>query len=133
MCYNGGMAIPTRPPQAADGHSAHFRVRARTVSLLGLEQVSGMTTAFSELLRNALDAHATRTDFDYHRTEQTLVVRDNGLGMTHRDILDHWLVVGTAHKVRTGYAPEVTVPPPGRGDTPRHRRQRASDASAWRP
>lgn len=78
---------------------AKFRTSARTVDMLGRQQIAGIPTAISELFKNAHDAYATRVEADFYRPEQLLVIRDNGLGMTRSDIMERWLVLGTDSKV----------------------------------
>lgn len=81
---------------------AKFRTSARTVDMLGRQQIAGIPTAISELFKNAHDAYATRVEADFYRPEKLLVLRDNGLGMTYRDVLERWLVLGTDSKVDGG-------------------------------
>lgn len=71
-----------------------FRTSARTVDMLGRQQIAGIPTAISELFKNAHDAYATRVEADYFRPENLLVLRDNGFGMTLKDITERWLVLG---------------------------------------
>ena len=78
---------------------AKFRTSARTVDMLGRQQIAGIPTAISELFKNAHDAYATRVEADFYRPEQLLVLRDDGLGMTPKDIEERWLVLGTDSKV----------------------------------
>ncbi len=80
----------------------NFRTSARTVDMLGRQQIAGIPTAISELFKNAHDAYATRVEADYYRPEQLLVLRDDGLGMTPNDIVERWLVLGTDSKVGNG-------------------------------
>ena len=77
---------------------AKFRTSARTVDMLGRQQIAGIPTAISELFKNAHDAYATSVEADYYRPEQLLVLRDDGLGMTPTDITERWLVLGTDSK-----------------------------------
>ena len=81
---------------------ARFRTSARTVDMLGRQQIAGIPTAISELFKNAHDAYATRVEADYYRPEQLLVLRDNGLGMTIQDVMERWLVIGTDSKLDGG-------------------------------
>ena len=76
-----------------------FRTSARTVDMLGRQQIAGIPTAISELFKNAHDAYATRVEADYYRPEKLLVLRDDGFGMTPSDIVERWLVLGTDSKV----------------------------------
>jgi hypothetical protein len=79
---------------------ANFRARARTVDLLGRQQIAGIPTAISELFKNAHDAYAERVDVDFVREDQLFVLRDDGVGMTGDTFADRWLVLGTESKVR---------------------------------
>lgn len=79
---------------------ANFRARARTVDLLGRQQIAGIPTAISELFKNAHDAYADRVDADFIVDESLFVLRDDGIGMSGSDFEDRWLVLGTESKVR---------------------------------
>ena len=81
---------------------ARFRTSARTVDMLGRQQIAGIPTAISELFKNAHDAYATRVEADFYRPEQLLVIRDDGLGMTVEDVIGRWLVLGTDSKLDGG-------------------------------
>lgn len=78
---------------------AKFRVRARTVDMLGRQQIAGIPTAISELFKNAHDAYARNVEVDYFRDEGLFVLRDDGLGMTKEDFEQRWLTIGTESKV----------------------------------
>jgi len=86
---------------------ANFKVRARTLDMLGRQQIAGIPTALSELFKNAHDAYALRVEVDYFRDEKLLVLRDDGLGMTREDFEQRWLTLGTDSKVNSvaGLAP----------------------------
>lgn len=77
---------------------AKFAVRARTVDMLGRQQIAGVPTAIHELFKNAHDAYATRVEVDYIRELNRLVIRDDGLGMSEDDFQDRWLALGTESK-----------------------------------
>ena len=66
--------------------------------MLGRQQIAGIPTAISELFKNAHDAYATSVEADFYRPEQLLVLRDDGFGMTPKDITERWLVLGTDSK-----------------------------------
>ena len=78
---------------------ARFKASARAIEMLGRQQIAGIPNAISELFKNAYDAYADRVFVDYYVPQRLLVIRDNGLGMTKRDIEEKWLVIGTANKV----------------------------------
>jgi signal transduction histidine kinase len=77
---------------------AKIRSRARTVDMLGRQQIAGTQNAINELFKNAHDAYAKRVRVDFFEDEGTLVIRDNGVGMTKDDFEEKWLVLGTESK-----------------------------------
>lgn len=92
---------------------AKFRVRARTVDLLGRQQIANISTAISELFKNAHDAYARNVQVDYFRDDGLFVLRDDGLGMTREDFEHRWLTLGTDSKV--GAASGLSRPPVDQG------------------
>jgi signal transduction histidine kinase len=78
---------------------AKFRTRARTVDMLGRQQIAGIPTAISELFKNAHDAYADRVEVDFFRKSGLFVMRDDGVGMSRDDFERRWLVLGTESKV----------------------------------
>ncbi|WP_418502556.1 ATP-binding protein [Flagellimonas sp.] len=80
---------------------AKFKTRARTVDMLGRQQIANVSTAISELFKNAHDAYAHHAEVDYFRSDNLLVIRDDGVGMTPDEFENRWLVLGTESK----YAP----------------------------
>ena len=78
---------------------AKFNIRARTIDLLGRQQIANISTAISELFKNAHDAYATIAEVDYFRDDGLFVLRDDGLGMTRKDFEERWLTLGTDSKV----------------------------------
>jgi signal transduction histidine kinase len=94
-----------------------FQARARTVDMLGRQQIAGVPTAISELFKNAHDAYAERVEVDLYRSERLIVLRDDGVGMSRRDFEERWLTLGTDSKVKqAGIAP--VRPPAGVAERP---------------
>lgn len=87
---------------------AKFAVTARAIDMLGRQQVAGIPTAIHELFKNAHDADARRVEVDYWRRDSLLLLRDDGVGMSHDDFVDRWLTVGTDSKLEGG---STTAPP----------------------
>ncbi|WFC15609.1 ATP-binding protein [Aeromonas salmonicida] len=87
---------------------AKFKTRARTLDLLGRQQIAGVPTAINELLKNAHDAYADNVDIDYFRHDSIFVIRDDGVGMSKSDFEDRWLTLGTESKVQNG---KTSLPP----------------------
>src|SRR6185436_667690 len=77
---------------------AKIRTRARTVDMLGRQQIAGTQNAINELFKNAHDAYAKQVRIDFFEAEGTLVIRDDGVGMTNEDFEGKWLVLGTESK-----------------------------------
>jgi len=91
---------------------AKFKTSARTIDMLGRQQIAGIPTAISELFKNAHDAYAKRVEVDYFRSNGIFVLRDDGLGMTRDDFESRWLTLGTESKLgaKAGMAPPPTDP-----------------------
>ena len=75
-----------------------FKTRARTLDMLGRQQIAGIPTAISELFKNAHDAYADRVEIDYYRSDGLFVLRDDGVGMDREDFVNRWLTIGTESK-----------------------------------
>lgn len=78
---------------------ATFKTRARTLDMLGRQQIAGIPTAISELFKNAHDAYADRVEIDYYRSDGLFVLRDDGIGMTEAEFIERWLTIGTESKL----------------------------------
>ena len=76
-----------------------FKTRARTLDMLGRQQIAGIPTAISELFKNAHDAYADRAEIDYYRSDRLFVLRDDGMGMTQPEFIGRWLTIGTESKL----------------------------------
>lgn len=92
------------PENQSVGRSLSFRPRARLVSVLGEHLISDQAVGLIELVKNAYDADATEVQIELlglHQPEATtVVVRDNGTGMTFEDIAEKWLSPAIDHKER---------------------------------
>ncbi|MET9199597.1 ATP-binding protein [Gordonia sp. NPDC003585] len=86
---------------------ATFRTSARAVDMLGRQQIAGIPTAISEIFKNAHDAYASNVRADYFPARQTLVIRDNGVGMTRSEFVERWLTVGTDSKLKDSSLPPM--------------------------
>jgi signal transduction histidine kinase len=88
-----------------------FRARARTVDLLGRQQIAGIPTAISELFKNAHDAYAEHVEADYLRGDPMLILRDDGFGMNPEEFVERWLTLGTDSKVgsKRGLSPPAAL------------------------
>ena len=77
--------------------------------MLGRQQIAGIPTAINELFKNAHDAYAQHVEVDFYRSDQMLIIRDDGYGMTKEDFESRWLTLGTESKVGKDL-PDTNVP-----------------------
>ncbi len=97
---------------------AKFKARARTLEMLGRQQIAGIPTAISELFKNAHDAYADNVEADYYRSDGLFVLKDDGLGMTKQDFDERWLTLGTESKLDTGKGLSPPQKDPDKPDRP---------------
>lgn len=91
-----------------------FKTSARTLDMLGRQQIAGMPTAISELFKNAHDAYADRVEIEYYRSDGLFVLRDDGVGMSYDNFVARWLTIGTENKLDP-----TANPPPDPDKKPR--------------
>lgn len=83
---------------------ANFRTKARAIELLGKNQIADLPTALTELWKNGYDAYGDYLSAGlYHKGygdvyHTTFTISDDGYGMSEKDILNKWVVIGTDHK-----------------------------------
>ena len=93
--------------------NARLRFSTEIVKRLGEELNPTLDKGVLELVKNAYDADATKCRVELHDTDQaggTIIVEDNGDGMTVQQIVNSWLVLGrsaksTAQETRLGRIP----------------------------
>ena len=87
---------------------ANFKASARSVDMLGRQQIAGIPNAINEIFKNAYDAYAKEVRADFIEDSNILFIRDNGYGMTRSDFEDKWLTLGTDSKAVNGnsYKPQ---------------------------
>ncbi len=72
-----------------DKNFIRFSIDAKHIHRLGFELVGKQETALSELIKNAYDADAFSVNIEfknYSKEGGTLIIKDNGSGMTEKDI-----------------------------------------------
>ena len=92
--------------------SLAFRPRARLLQLLGDELIGSPRLAVFELVKNAYDADAQFVEVvveDIDSSAATIIVTDDGSGMTLAAIRDIWLVPAHDHRERQRAAGRRTV------------------------
>lgn len=78
-----------------------FEFSARVTLQLGRESISSSTVAISELIKNSYDADAEQVSAAFHlrdKATSTLIISDDGNGMTPETLFAHWLKIGTDNK-----------------------------------
>ncbi|MBN1795910.1 MAG: sensor histidine kinase [Sedimentisphaerales bacterium] len=78
-----------------------FSVAARLAMQLGRESISNSITAIIELVKNSYDADAENVNISFHdlnTPRSTLIVEDDGNGMTISQLSKNWMLIGTSNK-----------------------------------
>lgn len=95
--------------QPNDSGHARMRPRARLISLLGSELISDEAVAIVELVKNAYDADANNVSIRFEGMESgspdSLVITDDGNGMSLATVLSAWFEPGTIAKKRGERSP----------------------------
>lgn len=92
---------------------AHFRFSSDILRRLGEELNPSIEHGIVELAKNAYDADATEVTVQLSKVDKaggTVVVTDNGDGMTLKDIRDGWLVIGQSRKGNIKRTPKGRIP-----------------------
>ena len=80
----------------------HFEIDSWVVFQLGEQLVTDVVQALVELVKNCYDADATEVSVELHHLgtadDTTVIVQDNGCGMTLDDITAKWLSPAVDHK-----------------------------------
>ena len=88
---------------------ARIRPRARLISLIGEELISDEPVAVVELVKNAFDADASRVEVRFAGDDPdrpvSILVKDDGIGMSLETVLNAWLEPGTVLKKRADRSP----------------------------
>ena len=100
-----GVRMSEKQPESGD---LRFEVDAGLLFQLGEQLVARRSIALAELVKNAYDADATQVEVRLERVTLpggTIVVQDNGTGMTFEHIRNHWMRIATDDKVRNPVSP----------------------------
>lgn len=93
---------PETPPEQPASGSATMRPRARIIALIGDELISDEPVAVVELIKNAYDADASKVSIKFEGENElepdSLVIEDDGHGMSLETVLSAWFEPGTVHK-----------------------------------
>lgn len=92
-----------------DPDNVRFSTDAAIIDKLGRELVSRQETAVAELIKNGYDADATQVELIFKNSEDpggTLVVEDDGHGMTRQQLIDGFMRLSSRDKVREPVSPK---------------------------
>lgn len=77
-----------------------FKSQARIIRTLGDRLISGEVAAIIELVKNAYDADAKTCHIEINPSKDSLVIEDDGQGMSLLDVQTKWAELGTDNKFR---------------------------------
>ena len=73
-----------------------FRVSSALKNLIGKDLITNDNVAIFELVKNSYDAYATKVELTFN--EDSIIISDNGKGMTYDDLISKWLFLGFSAK-----------------------------------
>lgn len=91
---------PTEREPQQEGLS--FKISPRLIDLFGRELVARTEAAVAELVKNAYDSDATQVHLKFQGVRNpggSLMISDNGDGMSLQDLREKWMVIGTKDKL----------------------------------
>ncbi len=88
-----------------------WRFDISTFRLIGRDLITDRVTALFELVKNSYDANAENVRIEFFnvsagKANPSILIRDDGYGMSFEDIRDKWMVIGTSSKRKHPYSPE---------------------------
>ena len=94
----------------------HFEIDTSLLFQLGEQLVARQSIALAELIKNSYDADATETTVlleNVRSPRGTIMIQDNGVGMTFEEIRQNWMLVGTQGKVTRPFSKKYRRPRTG--------------------
>lgn len=95
-----------------DDQVLKWRFDISTFRLIGRDLITDRVTALFELVKNCYDANATEVTITFNNVgldkkgDSSILIKDDGIGMSFTDIKDKWMVIGTSNKRSNPYSPE---------------------------
>jgi signal transduction histidine kinase len=93
---------------SSDPNELRFSVDASVITRIGRELVARQETAVSELVKNAYDADAQLVELtftDSNSVGGSLLIEDDGIGMTRQQLVDGFMRLSSADKVNNPISP----------------------------
>ena len=92
-----------------------MRISLNALEHLGINLYSTVPAVLSEIVANAWDADATQVRVNLNRKDGTIVIQDDGTGMTRDEVIDRFLTVGFRRRTTIGSkTPNLNRHPMGR-------------------
>lgn len=73
-----------------------FKISSSLKDLIGKDLITNDNVAIFELVKNSYDAYATKVEITFN--EDSIIIADNGKGMTYDDLINKWLFLGYSAK-----------------------------------
>ncbi|SEE59097.1 Signal transduction histidine kinase [Tenacibaculum sp. MAR_2010_89] len=92
-------------------NTINFNFDISAYRLLGRELITDRITALFEIVKNSYDANADNVTISfenlipYSNTNSKIIIKDDGIGMSLRDLKNKWMVIGTSDKRRERTSP----------------------------
>ncbi len=103
-------ASATHAKQELDSGNIPFQAEGRLLQELGLRLVAKPEVALVELIKNAYDADSVMCAVRLENGDKTLVVADEGHGMTIGDFKTKWMRIATSSKLAGDTSPKYHRP-----------------------
>jgi len=95
-----------------DNQVLKWRFDVSTFRLIGRDLITDRVTALFELVKNCYNANATEITIIFNNVglekngKSSIIIKDDGIGMSFADIRDKWMVIGTSNKRSNPYSPK---------------------------
>src|ERR1700721_444916 len=89
-----------------DKGTVAFQAQGRLLQELGLRLVASPEVALVELIKNSYDADSPSCTVRLENEDKTLVVADEGHGMTLADFSTKWMRIATTSKIAQEFSPK---------------------------
>lgn len=76
----------------------HFKVSSGLKDIIGRDLITNELVAIFELVKNSYDADATEINLIINSYDNSIIIQDNGKGMSRYDIENKWLFVAHSEK-----------------------------------
>ncbi|ABA76362.1 ATP-binding protein [Pseudomonas fluorescens] len=89
-----------------------FEIAARLPIQLGRQSISSSMVAISELIKNSYDADSKKVKLTFTNSKDnlpSLIIEDDGEGMSYEDVKENWLIIGTSHKTHQDISEKYRV------------------------